>query len=392
MKKILSAHYEKIILAVLLIVFAALLYYQVQVVQQIQNNKVTATVNPVQKPSDYEPVDFAGDRKYRMENVFSDRLTIDLAADTNQAVTEMMAPYALAECVFCHTLIPASAYPAIGQTENGKCPACGKALAPRLKVDEDELLGKADLNGNGIPDEWEKQYDLTLTQQDSDEDTDGFTLAQEYKAKTDPTDPLSHPKYISQLYVSAVRQQRINGLELVSVDDTKPDRKDWAITFNVMRNDRRRSEFVQMNVGTFKNNNVDYSVVDIGDDEKTQEHIVYIQRVGKIERIPCRVKQPVYDPSPRVTFLNTLTGRTMTTSVGSNFKLGTAKTGEELYKVVSADSEAKTAVIETVDGETPVSITVPTAPKEAAAAASAQNANTGAAGQKADDPFLNQIK
>ena len=93
-----------------------------------------------------------------------------------------------------------------------------------------------------------------------------------------------------------------------------------------------------------------------------------------------------------MTFLNTLTGRTMTTSVGSNFKLGTAKTGEELYKVVSADSEAKTAVIETVDGETPVSITVPTAPKEAAAAASAQNANTGAATQKADDPFLNQIK
>ena len=392
MNKILSAHYEKIILAVLLIVFAALLYYQVQVVQQVQNKEVDVRVNPVPKPSDYEPIDFAGDRKYRMENVFSERLTIDLTADTNQNVTEMMAPYALAECVFCHTLIPASCYPAIGQTKNGKCPACGKALAPRLKVDEDELLGKADLNVNSIPDEWEKQYKLTDTMADSDEDSDGFTLVQEYKAKTDPVDPLSHPKYISQLYVSAVRQQRINGLELVSVDDTKPERKDWAITFNVMRNNRKRSEFVQMNVGTFKNNNVDYSVVDIEDDEKTQEHIVYIQRVGKIERIPCRVKQPVYDPSPRVTFLNTLTGRTMTTSVGSNFKLGTAKTGEELYKVVSADSEAKTAVVETSGGDAPVTITVPTAPKEAAAAASAQNANTGTATQKADDPFLNQIK
>ena len=391
MKKILSAHYEKIILAVLLIVFAALLYYQVQVVQQVQNKEVDIRVTPVERPSDYEPVDFAGDRKYRMENVFSERLVIDLASDTNQNVTEMMAPYALAECVFCHTLIPANCYPAIGQTKNGKCPACGKALAPRMKVDEDELLGKADLNANGIPDEWEKQYKLTDVGQDSDEDSDGFTLAQEYKAKTDPLDPISHPKYISMMYVSAVRQQRISGLELVSVDDTKPDRKNWAITFNVMRNDRRRSEFVQMNVGTFKNNNVDYSVVDIGDDEKTQEHIVYIQRVGKIERIPCRVKQPVYDPSPRVTFLNTLTGRTMTTSVGSNFKLGTAKTGEELYKVVSADSEAKTAVVETAAGDAPVTITIPTAPKEAAPAASAQPA-TGTATQKANDPFLNQIK
>ena len=96
--------------------------------------------------------------------------------------------------------------------------------------------------------------------------------------------------------------------------------------------------------------------------------------VGKIERIPCRVKQPVYDPSPRVTFLNTLTGRTMTTSVGSNFKLGTAKTGEELYKVVSADSEGKTAVIETVGGDAPVSITVPPAPKAAAEKAAAEKA------------------
>jgi len=389
MKKILSAHYEKIILAVLLIVFAALLYYQVQVVQQVQNKEVAAKVNPVQKPSDYEPVDFSGDKKYRMENVFSDRLTIDLTADTNQSVTEMMAPYPLAECIFCHTLIPASCYPAVGQTKNGKCPACGKALAPRLKIDEDELLGKADLNGNGIPDEWEKQYALSSFAQESDEDSDGFTLAQEFKAKTDPLDPHSHPKYISMIYVSAVRQQRISGLELVSVDDTKADRKDWAITFNVMRNNRKRSEFVQMNVGTFKNNNVDYSVVDIEDDEKTQEHVVYIQRVGKVERIPCRIKQPVYDPSPRVTFVNTLTDRTISASVGSNFKLGTAKTGEELYKVVSADFAAKTAVVETVGDDAPVSLTIMPAPKSSSAGTSTSEKAT------SDDDggsFLQQLK
>ena len=389
MKKILSAHYEKIILAVLLIVFAALLYYQVQVVQQVQNKEVAAKVNPVQKPSDYEPVDFSGDKKYRMENVFSDRLTIDLTADTNQSVTEMMAPYPLAECIFCHTLIPASCYPAVGQTKNGKCPSCGKALAPRLKIDEDELLGKADLNGNGIPDEWEKQYALSSFAQESDEDSDGFTLAQEFKAKTDPLDPHSHPKYISMIYVSAVRQQRISGLELVSVDDTKADRKDWAITFNVMRNNRKRSEFVQMNVGTFKNNNVDYSVVDIEDDEKTQEHVVYIQRVGKVERIPCRIKQPVYDPSPRVTFVNTLTDRTISASVGSNFKLGTAKTGEELYKVVSADFAAKTAVVETVGDDAPVSLTIMPAPKSSSAGTSTSEKAT------SDDDggsFLQQLK
>ena len=390
MKKILSAHYEKIILAVLLIVFAALLYYQVQVVQKVQNKEIDIVVNPVPKPSDYEPVDFSGDKKYRMENVFSDRLVIDLSADTAQSVTEMMAPYALSECVYCHTLIPAGSYPAIGQTKNGKCPACGKSLAPRVKVDQEALLGRADLNSNTIPDEWEKEMKITLFQADADEDSDGFTLVQEYRAKTDPLDPMSHPKYITQVFVSAIRQQRLTGLELVSVDTTKSDKKDWVATFNVVRNNSRRSEFVRIDERTFKNNNVDYSVIDMEIDEKTQEPVVYLQRVGKVERIVCNRKQPVYDPMPRVTFQNALFDRTFTASVGANFKLGTAKTGEELYKVVSADSAKKTVVVESVGGATPETYTVQ--PVQASAAAASTAAKP--ASEKADDgsSFLNPIK
>jgi len=389
MKRILIAHYEKIILAVLLIVFAALLYYQVQVVQQVQNKEVDIKVNPVPKPSDYEPVDFAGDKKYRMENIFSDRLVIDLSADRAQNVTEMMAPYPLSECVYCHTLIPASCYPAVDSGKTGKCPACNKTLAAREKVDENELLGKADLNGNTIPDEWEKQFKLTDYKQDSDEDSDGFTLIQEYKAKTDPLDPKSHPKYLSMLYVSAIRRARITGLELVSVNTTKPDKKDWEASFKVVRNGSTRTEFVRINDKTFKNNNVDYSVIDIEMDEKTQEPIVYLQRVGKVERIVCNPKQAVYDPLPRVTFNNTLySNRTFNVPVGSNFKLGTAKTGEELYKVVSADADTKSAVVETVDVEPAQSITVPAMPKDAAAA----RTTGGAAGAADDNSFLNPIK
>ena len=46
MKKILSAHYEKIILAVLLIVFTALLYYQLMFIQRAQTQEVILKVNP----------------------------------------------------------------------------------------------------------------------------------------------------------------------------------------------------------------------------------------------------------------------------------------------------------------------------------------------------------
>jgi len=368
MKKFLLAHYEKIILAVLLIVFTALLYYQLVFIQQAQNKYVDAKVNPVQKPSDYDPIDFTTGPKYKMETIFSDWNTIADAEDVGNR-TQMMTPYPMAECVYCHALIPANAYPAIGETKNGKCPACGKALAPRIKV-EDDLAGKSDLNSNGIPDEWEKEHGIASdqTQADSDEDNDGFTLTMEYKAKTDPTDPLSHPKYLSQVYVDAISQQRFTGLELVSVDMTKKDKKDWQVTFNVVRNDKKRTEFVQIERGTFKNNTTDFSVVDIEVDDKTQSPIVYIQRVGKVERIACRPKQPVYDPAPRVRFLNALFDNKFISQVGSNFKLGTEKTGEELYKVVSADPATKEVVVESV-GDTPETFKVPLAPKDTPAAA-----------------------
>ena len=392
MKKFLLAHYEKIILAVLLIVFTAMLYYQLMFIQRAQNQKVKVTVNPTEKPSDYEPVDFAADKKYKMETIFSEWNEVE-PTEASATKTQLMTPYPMAECVYCHALIPANSYPAIGETRNGKCRACGKALAPRIKV-EDDLAGKSDVNANGIPDDWEKEMnvDANYVSAESDEDSDGFSLIQEFKAKTNPTDPLSHPKYITQVNVSAVSRTRFNGLELVSVDRTKPDKKDWQATFNVVRNGNKRSAFVQIGGSTFSSNNVSFSVIDIEMDEKTQEPIVYIQRVGKAdERIVCRVKQPVYNPAPRVRLLNNLYSRTITTSVGAEFTLGTDKTGKEVYRVVSADPTSKEVVVES-KAETPETFKLQPAPKESADTNTGSSAIPGAPPttptRKDDSPFL----
>jgi len=398
MKKFLTAHYEKIILAGLLVIFAALLYYQLLFVQKAQTQDVAAKVNPVQKPSDYTPVDFASDRKYRMETVFSEWNKIESAKDSPIA-TQMMSPYPMAECVYCHTLIPADAYPAINETKNGKCPACGKALAPREQV-EDELLGKADSNSNGIPDEWEKENNISadFESSESDEDGDGFTLFQEYKAKTNPTDPKSHPQYISQIYVSAISQTRFRGLELVSVDTTKKDKKDWVATFNVIRNNRTRSEFVQINVGTFKSNEVDFKLIDIEIDD-SQKPVAYVQRIDKVnERIPCRIKQAVYDPYPRVRFLNMLNNSTFINAVGTQFKLGSEKTGEELYEVVSADVAKKEVVVKGVptdpeaDASTLETFKLVAAPKDNTASDTGKSSSKASSSSSAadDSPFLKQ--
>lgn len=394
MKKFLHAHYEKIILAALLIIFTASLYYSLMFIQKAQSQAVATKVKPVQKPSDYESIDFASGPKYKMETIFSEWNKVE-PDQVSATATQMMAPYPMAECVFCHALIPSNAYPAIGETKNGKCPACGKALAPRIKVEID-ALGRNDANSNSIPDDWEKEMHVSdeYSSPESDEDSDGFSLQQEYKAKTNPTDPLSHPKYITEMYSSAVSQKRFTGLELVSVDDTREDKKDWTATFNVVRNDKRRTEFVRINVGTFNHqdgrNNVAFTLLDIETDEKTQEYVAYIQRVGKQdERILCRIKQPVYDPMPRVRLLNALYNRTITSSVGSSFKLGTAKTGEEQYNIISADPVTKEIVVESV-GETPETFKLLPAPKDASAAGTAA-AQPGAASTNTKNdatPFL----
>ena len=397
MKKFLNAHYEKIILAVLLIASAALLYYQLLFVQKAQNQDVTDMVSRKEPKSDYDPIDFAGQNKYKMETIFSEWNLIE-PVQPSPTATRLMAPYPMSECVYCHVLIPANAYPAIGETKNGKCPVCKKALAPRLKIETDEVLAKNDANGNGLPEEWEKEMKISdeFTSADSDEDTDGFTLLQEYKAKTDPKDPLSHPKYISQVFVSAVSQKKFTGLELVSIDMTKPDKKDWTATINVIRNDKKRTEFVRINVGTFNHqdgrSNVAFSLEDIEMDEKTQEPLAILQRVGKQERIVCRPKQAVYDPMPRVRLLNALYDRNITTQVGSDIKLGTAKTGEELYTIVSADPTTKEVVVKSA-GDNPETFTLLPAPKEKTTTATdltkaAQNASDPAKAKNDDTPFL----
>ena len=395
MKKFLNAHYEKIILAVLLIAFAALLYYQLQFVQTAQNQDIDDIVNQKQPNTDYESIDFASKKEYKMETIFSEWNKVE-PGEVSATATQMMAPYPMAECVFCHALIPSNAYPAIGETKNGKCPACGKALAPRIKVEID-ALGRNDANSNNIPDDWEKEMHVSdeYSSPESDEDSDGFNLQQEYKAKTNPTDPLSHPKYITQMYSSAVSQKRFTGLELVSVDDTKEDKKDWTATFNVIRNDKKRTEFVRINVGTFNHQdgrtNVAFTLLDIEMDDKTQEYVAYIQRVGKQdERIVCRIKQPVYDPMPRVRLLNALYNRTITSSVGSSFKLGTAKTGEEQYNIISADPVTKEIIVESV-GETPETFKLLPAPKDTSASNTAGTAQAGASSTNTKNdaaPFL----
>ena len=219
-----------------------------------------------------------------------------------------------------------------------------RAIMEKFPETSDELFAKSDLNSNGIPDDWEKTFKVSarFTAPESDEDADGFTLIQEYRAGTDPVNPLSHPKYITQIYVSSVSPYRFNGLELAAVDRPVPawyGKDNWVAVFNLTRNGRRNSAFVRIN-GSFKfGDKFRFRIVDIEVDEQTHRPVVYLQREGKDERIPCRLHQPVYDSVLQVKSLNALNARTFVTTVGGTFRLGSKKTGIETYRIISSDPE-----------------------------------------------------
>ena len=225
--------------------------------------------------------------------------------------------------------------------------------------------------------QWIAKFNLTETDPGSDQDGDGFTLKDEFEAKTDPTDSLSHPEYITRIRVQKAAQTRYPGLQMISVNMNKPDKKDWDIMFSSQvvsgSSVTKKNQIVRIgrqlkNIDS-KRKNVDFEVIDIELDEKTQEPVVYLRRVGQTdERIPCRSKQDVYEPQQKVQFGSALPlwPWSATCESGAEFKLGTEKTGEERYRLVSVDTRTMEAVVETLE-KNPETFTIPPADKEASA-------------------------
>jgi len=71
-------------------------------------------------------------------------------------------------------------------------------------LDEVEMTGIPDRDGDGLPDAWEFQYfgNVTGAWAQANYDSDPFTNQEEYFAGTDPTNPLSFFKGITQWYIA----------------------------------------------------------------------------------------------------------------------------------------------------------------------------------------------
>ena len=213
----------------------------------------------------------------------------------------------------------------------------------------------------------------------SDDDSDGFTYIREINAGTDPKDPFSHPKYVT-LLVSSVGLQNFPELKFMGVNgkgkryydrDLITDieyinkfdgnKKNIKVGFQVVNNNNKSLKSLKIG-DKFKNNNIEFVLDDIdlraimigGVDtpisfSRDLEIVAYIHRSGKKEKILCQIGEPILDPTIRVVLRNSLNSSEFTIAIGETFKLGDAKTGEEEYKVVSANITTREVVVESID-------------------------------------------
>lgn len=362
-----SAHYEKVILASLLVVFAILLVLQVNFLQDVQNKRVNAILEKQEPATDQIVNDFSSE-EYKEQSIFYGDTVWSPSSyrdDKTDAKTDLFACFPLSICPFCRNLINHKYFPAPGSKNAQKCPItdCNHALLgkqKRIEMNVDSEAGGSDSpdkNQNGVPDEWEKQYNVyadSADEIDNDPDGDFFSTREEYEFKTDPNNPTSHPKYIDSIAVRRVIVSEFKNLRFRGVDDySDPDMKNWKLKLEYQAPDERKPQIKTHQLGdTFKHGKDTFVIAECVPDNKDRpgdKTYIFITREGSDAKIKCERMKKVFDPIENVMLSNAHPKDTFSCKVGEKFTLGNSKNGVENYTLISA--KGRTAQIKSDSGE-----------------------------------------
>lgn len=183
-------NYDRLIAAVVLVALLAALVFlavqaKIQKMAQHDFDRKLAGLTP--KFESAEPAD---------KTVFQNALR---AIENPLQVEEwrqvlLLTPELRVRCVACER-------PILYVATNCTFKACGVEQPP-------DKTNVVDANGNAIPDEWEKKYNLFAMNPEEiavDHDNDGFSSKEEFDWNTDPRDPASHPPYLAKVRVASIK-------------------------------------------------------------------------------------------------------------------------------------------------------------------------------------------
>lgn len=344
----LKRHYEKLILAVMLVIFLVSLFYQVDIITG--ENKITAQdlkLPPMH--ADFENTNFS-DSKFDNKTIFLDKTAWVKTVPKDPSIkvhTDLLNNFEASRCPHCKKIVPRYFF----YNKPHKCPICSGDLpeppppdgvGPKLP----ENNGKGDADGDGIPDNVENMWGTNpnVADSESDKDGDGFANIYEYKHNTDGSKVRSHPPLCLRLYLQEIRRSPLD-IKLKKITTYgESDKNKWDVQVNTKNG--TKSRFLVLG-DTIKIGPKDYKLVDIVPKtiQERRRNVMVKVDVSEIilkalkgnDTITAVRNTDVYSSKPQAALIDELDGREYVVEEGAKMTLGDNNTGRESYMVVKVD-------------------------------------------------------
>ncbi|MDD5729121.1 MAG: hypothetical protein PHV59_11210 [Victivallales bacterium] len=371
----LKKHYEKLILALLLLVFVFLLFYLIDLSKSTRTITSKNLQIPVKDPN-YQCVDFSR-RDYQIRYIFTNNCEWQKSkarVDQDNIYSDLLVPYKCARCPFCNKVIPYFFF--MGAIDHPRhCPLCDKPLPRPPERDINRPVSEMDRDDDGIPDVDEIKFGLNPDNPDDafyDMDNDGFPNIYEYKKSTNLQKADSHPPYPERLLLLEFRETLLPFvLKLVNTNGGKKDPADWVIQINENVQDGQiKTRFEYLN-SRMKLDNTYYNINKIdakhiekrigGTIVKEDKSKVYLKSTDGEYTITMQVGQKVFSPKPKAVIEDLATGKKYHVGAGDYISMpmvisadgndprdrrGRNVSKTVKYRVVKVDRSEKQVIIE----------------------------------------------
>ena len=321
----LKKHYEKLILALFLLVFVFLLLYLVDLSKSTRTISRQELEIPVKSPN-YVCTDFS-QKEFQISYVFTKDCVWGKSkarVDKDNIYTDLLVPYKCARCPFNHKVIPRFYF--MGAIDNPRrCPLCDKPI-PRPLVDPGvtiQVTGSGmDRDNDGIPNTDEIKFGLDPDNPDDafyDMDGDGFPNIYEFKKRTNMKKASSCPPYYERLQLLEFRLTLLPyTLKLVNTNNDSKDPADWVIQINEEVKGKIKTRFKYLN-SRMRLDNTYYTIYKIdakhvekrigGTLVKDDKSIVYLKSNDGKYTITMQVDKKVFSPKPKAVIEDLATGK-----------------------------------------------------------------------------------
>jgi hypothetical protein len=345
----LKRHYEKMILAVLLMAFIFSLIYLIKIITSTNVVRKEDLKIPTRAP-DYQIVNFDSSL-YDMKYVFTNGtawLPSKARSKGSRLYTDLIIPVKSDRCPHCKKIVPDSFF----RNEPHKCPICSKPLPRPTKKRPGKTHVKVtsvnDVDNDGIPNAIEEKLGLDAknpADANYDMDGDGFSNLCEFMKGTLINNPKSHPPMYLRLRLIALRRTEIDAT-LKKVIASGKNKSNWDIQINT--NGGKKTKFLILG-DMLRLDNKYYKIVDV--EHKVEkgksgtvavlkdDSTVTLQSNDGKDKIVMRVDKTVYSPNPKAIVEDVSTGQEYKLDTGDKFKVGSTLTGFTSYKVKEIDTE-----------------------------------------------------